>query len=328
MKPIHTGWLALLAAVQPAQPSYAQEPLGLSAVQRPFQRVDESTIQADQRFTFVCPASDGANATVYGTDVYTADSAVCAAAIHAGVLRQGQPGSVTVVMGSGAESFPGSTRNGVTSRGYGPWDWSYTFARGGAPGMVTWRTVWSGVPDDFVAPITVECPAKGSTGGKIFGTDVYTRDTVICVAAVHAGAIAAENGGVVVVTRARHGGEFTASVRNGVASQSYGPFRDAFNVTGTRTSRAVAPAAPPEPITGLNNAPIAESLRVGGIVPPAAAALGAARTIALPGFTAQGVVVSPPRTIALAGFAATGVAPPANPKTVTLTGWTATGNRQ
>jgi hypothetical protein len=199
MKLARAGYFGLLAAASLAAPqwSHAQEPLGLSAVQRPFQSADKSTLQAGQRFTFVCPASDGAGATVYGTDVYTADSAICAAALHAGVLKQGQPGSVTVAIGTGADSFQGSSRNGVTTREYGPWDrsYTYTFVRDGAPGLITWRTVWSGVPENFAEPIAVECPATQAVAGKVWGTDVYTRDSVICVAAVHTGAITAEKGG-------------------------------------------------------------------------------------------------------------------------------------
>ena len=248
MNLIRAGWLVLLAAAP--QLSYGQEPLGLSAVQRPFQSADESTTQAGKRFTFVCPASDGAGATVYGTDVYTADSAVCAAAIHAGVLKQREPGIVTVVMGSGAKLFPASSRNGVTTREYGPWDRSYTFALDGAPGLITWRTVWSGVPEDFAAPIAVECPATGTVGGKIWGTDVYTRDSVVCVAAVHAGAITAERGGVVVVTRASHSGEYLASARNGVASQQYGPFLDAFRVTRAGATVVQSPSTVPDTSAG------------------------------------------------------------------------------
>jgi hypothetical protein len=39
-----------------------------------------------QRFSFVCPPSDGGPAYVFGTDVYTDNSPICKAAIHAGAL--------------------------------------------------------------------------------------------------------------------------------------------------------------------------------------------------------------------------------------------------
>src|SRR5919108_232995 len=109
---------------------------------------------------------------------------------------------VTIVIGSGAESFASTTRNGVTTKGYGRWGTSYTFARDTVPGQVGWRTVWSGIPADFTEPVPVECPAGGTlNGAKLWGTGVYTKDSTICVAAVHAGVIKAETGGVVVVQR-------------------------------------------------------------------------------------------------------------------------------
>lgn len=110
-----------------AQASRAQQSLGLG----PSEGALKFAQQVGQRFTVVCPASDGTRATVYGTDIYTADSPVCAAAIHAGVLQPGRAGAVSIDIGSGAKVFEGSTRNGVTTRSYGRWGASYTFARGG-----------------------------------------------------------------------------------------------------------------------------------------------------------------------------------------------------
>jgi hypothetical protein len=54
--------------------------------------------------------------SVWGTDVYTADSRLAAAAVHAGVVRDGERGLVRARLdpGDGTE-FVGSVRNGVTS---------------------------------------------------------------------------------------------------------------------------------------------------------------------------------------------------------------------
>jgi hypothetical protein len=230
-------WIWVGALLVGAQAAHAQM-LGLSEGEGPGRPQAAGT-----RLTFVCLASDGRIGTVYGTDVYTAESAVCAAAIHAGVLKPFQAGAVTIVFGSGARSFQGSARNGVTTRSYGPWDYTYTFARDGEPGGISWRTVWNKVPVDFNEPVHVQCPSGGRLDGALWGTGVYTRDSVICVAAVHAGAITAERGGSIVVTRARHTGEFAASTSNGVSSQRYGPFRDAFTVAAAGRTRAAPPAS-------------------------------------------------------------------------------------
>ncbi|MBL8837500.1 MAG: caspase family protein [Alphaproteobacteria bacterium] len=68
------------------------------------------------------------NIAVFGTDVYTDDSGVCNAAIHAGIIdRDG--GIVVVTPGAGRQSFAGSARNGVQSRNYGRWQWTYSLSR-------------------------------------------------------------------------------------------------------------------------------------------------------------------------------------------------------
>jgi hypothetical protein len=52
---------------------------------------------------------------VWGTDVYTLDSSVGSAAVHAGVVQPGQTATVKVRILPSPPQFVGSTRNGVTS---------------------------------------------------------------------------------------------------------------------------------------------------------------------------------------------------------------------
>ncbi len=63
--------------------------------------------------------------TVWGTDIYTADSALATAAVHAGVLKEGQTGVVKVTILPRQNAYQGSTRNGITSGGHGPYPISY-----------------------------------------------------------------------------------------------------------------------------------------------------------------------------------------------------------
>jgi hypothetical protein len=67
---------------------------------------------------------------VWGTDVYTLDSTLAMAAVHAGVLKPGQTGIVRVKILGQQPGFTSSTRNGVTSQAYGPWNGSFQFVRG------------------------------------------------------------------------------------------------------------------------------------------------------------------------------------------------------
>ena len=65
--------------------------------------------------------------SVWGTDIYTDDSALACAAVHAGVVLAGETKEVTVKIVAGQSSYQGSVRNGVTSSSYGTWPGSYSF---------------------------------------------------------------------------------------------------------------------------------------------------------------------------------------------------------
>lgn len=80
--------------------------------------------------TCVCDKSQ-LTGTIWGTQTYTSDSSICAAAVHAGVITSG--GGVVTVSGlRGCQSYTGSTRNGITSQDYGKWSSSFFFPVAGA----------------------------------------------------------------------------------------------------------------------------------------------------------------------------------------------------
>ncbi len=70
-----------------------------------------------QSFYFrITGSSEG---SIWGTDVYTNDSALATAAVHAGALRAGETGIVKVTMLPALPEYHGSASNGVTSQ---PWE--------------------------------------------------------------------------------------------------------------------------------------------------------------------------------------------------------------
>lgn len=74
------------------------------------------------RLTFTCPA--GKPQKVWGSDIYSDDSSLCSAAVHAGVIsRKGGP--ITIEIRSGLTSYRGSKRNRVASKEYGAWEGSF-----------------------------------------------------------------------------------------------------------------------------------------------------------------------------------------------------------
>jgi hypothetical protein len=77
-----------------------------------------------QQFEFECPAG-GEPDRVWGEDIYTDDSSVCTAAVHAGVITIEEGGTVTIEIRPGLESYEGTTRNGITTIPYGTWGGSF-----------------------------------------------------------------------------------------------------------------------------------------------------------------------------------------------------------
>lgn len=88
---------------------------------------------APARFTCACSAAAASTvAPIWGVDVYTDDSAVCVAAVHAGAIGPGG-GVITVSRARGQQSYPGRARNGVVSHDYGPLGQSFRVERGEPP---------------------------------------------------------------------------------------------------------------------------------------------------------------------------------------------------
>jgi hypothetical protein len=61
----------------------------------------------------------GQQASVWGSDIYTLDTNLAAAAVHAGVLKPGEAGAVRVRVVQSPPQFASSFRNGINSNAYG-----------------------------------------------------------------------------------------------------------------------------------------------------------------------------------------------------------------
>jgi len=66
---------------------------------------------------------------LWGTDVYTGDSALGAAAVHAGVVKEGETAVIKVTVEPALPKYQGSLRNGVTSHDFGHYGTAYRLAR-------------------------------------------------------------------------------------------------------------------------------------------------------------------------------------------------------
>ena len=134
-----------------------------------------------------CPANCPAGASVWGTDVYTDDSNVCAAAAHAGVIDLARGGSFVISILPGQPGYEGSARGGVTSRAWGGWRRSFSVAAASGatapspqPGAGATASVTSDAAGTVAnaAGVRVEVPAgavpvtvEGAPGTMVFSIE-------------------------------------------------------------------------------------------------------------------------------------------------------------
>lgn len=183
-----------------------------------------------------CGPYDGHQGTVWGTDYYSGDSSICLAALHSGLITREQGGVVHLAILDGASSYRGTLRNGVPSRNFHSFLWSFAFIPGPREGLtaeplppsdqrVTQQ--WIKTASEFRAQPnsahSIECP-PGDSLFSVWGTDTYTDDSSICSAAVHAGKITLQRGGTVTFFTSPGLSEYRGSVRNGVATRTFAQF--------------------------------------------------------------------------------------------------------
>lgn len=68
--------------------------------------------------TYTFRVTGAAGGSLWGTEMYTLDSTLAAAAVHMGILKVGQVGNVKVTILGPSIGFVGSTQNGLTSTAY------------------------------------------------------------------------------------------------------------------------------------------------------------------------------------------------------------------
>jgi hypothetical protein len=94
---------------------------------------------------------------------------------------------------------------------------------------IAWDTTASGFKGEPGQTYTFQCPEEG-TAQIIWGSDVYTHDSSICTAAVHAGLITLERGGKVTVEFRPGRLTYGSTVRNGIKSRTFGEYPRSFVV--------------------------------------------------------------------------------------------------
>jgi hypothetical protein len=70
----------------------------------------------------------------------------------------------------------------------------------------------------------------GTQGGTIWGTTVYTNDSLLSTVAVHAGVLRNGQKGIVKVTILQDQGAYQGSTNNGITSSNYGPWDGSYMI--------------------------------------------------------------------------------------------------
>ncbi len=189
--------------------------------------------EAQQKAGGTCTCAGGAaTGSVWGSDIYTTDSSICAAAVHAGAIPL-SGGQVHFAAAPGCPSYRGTERNGVSTGAWDAYEGSFYFV-GHGDGKCQGANPQDKCPERFhdihgvsaSTQITCTC-APGRLSGSVWGSDIYTQDSSVCAAAVHAGAIPA-SGGVVTAKAAAGCKAYHGSSRNGVASGDWGSYDASF----------------------------------------------------------------------------------------------------
>lgn len=156
---------------------------------------------------------------VWGSAIYTDDSDVGTAAVHAGILEVGENQLIAFRLLPGRDSYTGSTAHGVMSSEYGNWHGSYQII-----GPCILEPAFKSVP--FESGKTVDVFVTGRTKGVLIGNGVYTIDSDLGVAAVHSGLLVDGEAGVIQVKMLPGQRHYHSATSHGIKSLECG-FGDA-----------------------------------------------------------------------------------------------------
>jgi len=217
----------LIALVFGAAPAWAQS--GKKANSRPIDPASLPACPSDARIvetSLTCRCDTGGSlGSVWGSGPYTADSDICTAATHAGVIGSAG-GAVQIAIQPGQSSYSGTSQNGVTTREWGAYDTSFAARRPSGSGDAV-RLGASGLPVCDTIPDDAEfhscrCDANAPEG-SVWGSGPFTADSDICTAARHAGYIDVAGGDIHVI-RVAGLGSYAGQESFGINSSAWGSY--------------------------------------------------------------------------------------------------------
>ncbi len=187
------------------------------------------------------------NGRIWGgnDNIYTDDSDIATAAVHAGVLSAGQTGTVRIKVLSGRSSYPSLSRNGINSIQYGSWDGSYQILGGNeSSGSSSNKRPHRHHENVEAAPANMKgyrgnngsvytFQVTGNSNGRIWGgsDNIYTDDSDIATAAVHAGLVSPGSTAIIKITILPGRSSYPSLSRNGINSIQYGSWDGSYKLS-------------------------------------------------------------------------------------------------
>jgi hypothetical protein len=177
------------------------------------------------------------NGPVWGTDIYTDDSSLAVAAVHAGVVKVGLKAVVKVTILPGEQKYGGSRRNGITTADFGAWEGSFKVeaVKGRKPRRAAPKPRVLADPGTLVGfrgqngkSFLIEI--TGQNTASVWGTNVYTDDSSLATAAVHAGILKVGQKAVVKVTILPGEQQYPGSDRNGITSSNWSDWLGSYRI--------------------------------------------------------------------------------------------------
>jgi len=170
---------------------------------------------------------------IWGSDIYTRDTDIHVAAVHAGLVQPGEAAIVAARILPGQESYLSTTRYGVTSMAHGTYGGSYEFVD------IPENTLLIKDPghlDDYrgFTGRTLAFQVIGSEEGGLWGTDVYTLDSNLAKAAVHAGLLHDGETGIILVEFLPGQASYEGTDRFGVSSRGFGSYDYSYRLRSIR----------------------------------------------------------------------------------------------
>ncbi|MCQ2816211.1 MAG: hypothetical protein MJ252_02985 [archaeon] len=184
---------------------------------------DSRLSESLNKYKFVrvkCPYCLDSKALAFGTDIYHPQSSICIAALHKGIKSE----YVKATLKNGYPIFNGSLgKNGIETLTMGKYESSFIVEEGIIPNTITCTETLesrifdqSSVGDKFVLLCPKNCPIKKT----IYGTDIYSSNSPICLSAIHSGKISKMEGGEIELIIVSNTNIFTGSKGISMISKS------------------------------------------------------------------------------------------------------------